>query len=256
MTKIKIFKSFIIANCLLSFVAEASFFDENKTGWHWYQNPEFEQIEVPHGTNKTIGEKQTASELVNEYKKELENRLHTAWVEPSFKNVKSYQELQKDMMDRAENFSEMWMNVLYNTPHLDHTLITPVNHKSRHLYFDQKKQNTTEIIQNLSNEYGLFFFFDSQCRYCQEFAPIVQLFSKVYNWEVIPITADGGNLKEFPRPLENNGIINKWKIDVFPSLFAVNPNTEDVIPIAYGMASLDEIETRIMLLDVTKGVKK
>lgn len=256
MTKTKVIRILLVINCLANPVVEASFFEENKTGWHWYQDPVILQEEVPHGTTQNQNANLSATEIVEDYKKELEHRLHTALVEPSFKNVKAYQELQKDMMDKAEHFSEMWMQVLYNNPYLDHTLITPVNHKSRHLYFDQKKQRTAKTIQDLSNEYGLFFIFDSHCSYCREFSPIVKLFSKTYNWEVIPITADGGNLSEFPRPLDDNGIIEKWKIKAFPALFAVNPNTEEVIPIAYGMTSLDEIESRIMLLTSLPGVKQ
>lgn len=256
MIKKKAIKILLIINCLVYSVAEAGFFEKNSSGWHWYQDPEPMLQEVPQGTHQNQDIKVSASDVVDNYKKELESRLHTAWVDPSFKNIQAYHELQKDMMDRAEYFSEMWMKVLYNNPHLDHTLVTPVNHKSRHLYFDQKKQQITETIQNLASEYGLFFFFDSQCQYCREFSPIVKLFSKTYNWEVVPITADGGNLTEFPRPLENNGIINKWKIEAFPALFAVNPNSEEIIPIAYGMTSIDEIESRIMLLSSMKGVKK
>ncbi len=250
------FKVLLLINIIFCSTVEASFFGENSTGWHWYKNLENTELNVPHGTLENRDKNFIASEIVNKYKKELENRLHVAWVDPSLKNIQAYQELQKDMMDRAEFFSGMWMKVLYNNPHLDHTLITPVNHKSRHLYFDQKKQEITETIQNLANEYGLFFIFDSRCPYCQEFSPVVKLFSKTYNWEVLAISADGGSLTEYPRPLENNGIINKWKIEAFPALFAVNPSTSDVIPIAYGMTSLDEIESRIVLLNSLKEIKR
>lgn len=233
--------------CLTGSPSQAAFFENRCEGWHWYQNPEPIQIEEQDKTYDG-GEKLSATEVVNNYKKELENRLHLAWVNPSFKNIKAYQLLQKDMMDRAQNFSEMWMRVLYHVPQLDHSLITPVNHKARHIYFDQKQQDTINTIQKLASEYGLFFFFDSQCRFCQEFAPIIQRFSKQYHWEVMPISVDGGPLKEFSRLLTDNGIINQWKIDRFPALFAVNPEAEEVIPIAYGMTSIDEIEARILLL--------
>lgn len=237
--------------CLTGSPLQAAFFEKNAEGWHWYQDPEPIQIEEQDKTHNR-GEKLSATEVVNEYKKELENRLHLAWMNPSFKNIKAYQELQKEMLDKAEDFSEMWMQVVYKVPELDHTLMAPVNHKARHLYFDQKQQEAIQTIRALANTHGLFFFFDSQCRFCQEFAPIIQLFSKRYHWEVMPISADGGPLKEFSRPLTDNGIIHQWKIDRFPALFAVNPESKEVIPIAYGMTSIDEIETRILLLAKSK----
>jgi hypothetical protein len=33
-----------------------------------------------------------------------------------------------------------------------------------------------------------------------------------------------------------------------PALFAVNPKTGDVVPVAYGLTSLDQMENRIMTL--------
>lgn len=251
MIKKTVSKILILLLCLIGTNLHAAFFGKRAEGWHWYQDPMPIQTEEQDKTQNR-GEKLSANEVVETYKKELENRLHFAWVNPNFKNIKAYQELQKEMLDKAQNFSEMWMRVVYNIPELDHTLVAPVNHKARHLYFDQKQQEATQTIQNLANTHGLFFFFDSQCRFCQEFAPIVQLFSKRYHWEVMPISADGGPLKEFSRPLTDNGIIHQWKIDRFPALFAVNPEAQEVIPIAYGMTSLDEIETRILLLAKSK----
>lgn len=245
--KKRAFKLLFILSSLLCCKAEASFFNENKTGWHWYQDPEV-LAEMQEEILQDKGEKMSALDVVNSYKKELEQRLHTAWVNPSFKNVKAYQELQKEILDKAQDFSEMWMQVIYKVPALDHTLIAPVNHKARHLYFDRKQQKMTENIQALAKTHGLFFFFDKTCSFCQAMAPIVQLFAKRYHWEVLPISRDGASLKEFPNSFKDNGITEQWKIDRFPALFVVNPQTEVVTPIAYGMISLEEIEERIRLL--------
>lgn len=248
MIKIKAFKWLSILQCLLCFKVEAGFFNQNKTGWHWYQIPDTSEIETREDKLQKSQEKLSDTDIVTTYKKELESRLHTAWVNPSFKNIKAYQVLQKEIMDKAQDFSHMWMKVLYSVPDLDYTLVAPVSHKARHLYFDVQQQEVTSAIEALSKTHGLFFFFDKACSFCQAMAPIVQLFSKRHHWEVLAISRDGAPLKEFPNSLKDNGITEQWKIERFPALFVVNPQTEKVVPIAYGVASLEEIEERILLL--------
>jgi conjugal transfer pilus assembly protein TraF len=230
--------------------AQAGFFGERTNGWHWYQAPDLaleEIIEANPRANNVLPP-MTATDIVKAYQKELEKRLHTAWVNPSFKNIEGYQRLQKDMMDRAENFSKSWMQVVYNNPELDHTIISPVNQKARHIHLDQEKREIAEKIKNLSENYGLFFFFSSNCEYCHQFAPIVKRFSETYGWDVLAISADGGRIEGFKNTTNDNGLLQTWGVQVLPALFAVDPNTGHVIPIAYGMTSLDEMEMRIMAL--------
>ncbi len=251
----KIFKIIILLfGVVTSPIIYAGFFGESTQGWHWYQDPLIESPNPEHLSEQQIAVPRTPTEIVEAYRKQLEARLHLAWINPTPKNVQSYQELQKDMMDRAQGFSKAWMQVVYNNPHLDHTLIAPVNHKARHLYLDNQRNETTGVIQGLAQNYGLFFFFDSQCQYCHQFAPIVKRFSETYGWEVMAISVDGGTIDGFSRTANNNGILQQWKVDVVPALFAVNPHTSHIIPVAYGVASLDEMETRIMAL--SQGVKE
>jgi conjugal transfer pilus assembly protein TraF len=128
-----------------------------------------------------------------------------------------------------------------------------VNHQARHIQIDQEKKRTQRTIQGLSQEYGLFFFFSGSCPYCHQFAPIVKRFSELYGWNVIAISLDGESIKEFPHAESDNGLFELWGIKSLPALFAVNPRTQEVVPIAQGLTSLDEMETRIMTL---VGAKK
>ncbi len=238
-----------MACCLGVSFARAGFFDEKASGWHWYQEPEMEALNTPEESqHKAIDKGMTATELVKAYQKKLEERLHMALVNPSYHNVMTYQKLQKELMDRAENFSRTWMQVVYHNPGLDHTLVSPVNHKARHLHLDQEKIEIANTIKNLSEDYGLFFFFSSQCAYCHQFAPIVKQFSNTYGWKVLAISADGGGIEGFKNVTKDNGLVQQWRVETLPALFAVNPHTGHVIPIAYGMTSLDEMEIRVMAL--------
>lgn len=229
----------------------ANFYHNHAQGWHWYQDPEIplaEKKEPQKPKTLELPKSLSPTELVKAYQKELENKLHKAWVNPSQKNIKSYQEMQKDLMQRSENFSKGWMQSVYMNPQLDHTLIAPVNQMARHVYLDQQKEKTQSVISNLSKDYGLFFFFSSQCAYCHKFAPIVLQFSNQHNWSVLAISADGGIVPGFSQIVLDNGLSKQWKVEVFPSVFAVNPTTGHVLPIAYGLTSLEEMENRIMSL--------
>ena len=227
------------------------FFGEHARGWHWYEllpEPDREEEDILGQENQKRSYPKTPTELVKAYGAVLESRLHAAWVNPTPQNVKAYQEMQKDLMDRSQLFATVWMQNVFQNPELDHTLVSPVNQQGRHLQIDLEKERTARIIQNLSEEYGLFFFFSGDCPYCHQFAPIVKRFAEIYGWEVIAISVDGGSLAEFPNAQNNNGLFEAWGLKVLPSLFAVNPKTKSTIPIAYGLTSLDEMENRIMTL--------
>lgn len=239
-----------------------SFFGEHARGWHWY-----EVLPEPDKEDKTISDEQplkgsshpqTPTELIKAYREILESRLHAALLNPTPQNIKLYQEMQKDLMNRSQMFATVWMQNVFQTPELDHTLVSPVNQQGRHLQIDLEKNRVARTIQNLSQDYGLFFFFSGDCPYCHQFAPIVKRFAETYGWEVIAINVDGeasrtsasdsGLLAEFPNAQNDNGLFNAWGIKALPALFAVNPRTEEAIPIAYGLTSLDEMENRVMTL--------
>lgn len=240
----------ILIGSLVRVNLHAAFFEQNAEGWHWYHDPVIEEESAPLITKQhtETALPLTPTEIVKAYQKELEKKLHKAWVYPSYKNIQAYQEMQKDLTQRSQNFSETWMKVVYQNPELDHTLVSPVNQKSRHIYLDQEKQMIIETIKSLKEDYGLFFFFSSQCEYCHQFAPIVQQFAKNYGWEVIAISADGRDVPGFTEILPDNGLLQKWGVKFLPSLFAVNPTTGHVLPIAYGLTALDQMELRIITL--------
>lgn len=251
------FVSLLFGFSLLATSLHAGFFDEQAQGWHWYEILPFEDVlednkpeekaSSSFSPNTPLKQK-TSTELVKAYRQELERKLTEAWVNPTPQNLKAYQEMQKDMMIRSERFSNTWMQVVYENPSLDHTIVAPVNQKARHVYLDEEKKHAFETIKALSQTYGLFFFFRGDCSYCHQFAPIVKKFSETYGWEVMAISQNGEPIEEFPDAEPDNGLFAAWKVEVLPSLYAVNPNTGHVLPIAFGLTSLDQMEERIMTL--------
>ena len=253
MQKKPIFKGGICCVGLLFMSAlQAVFFEERSQGWHWYQDPLIALFEAESPSSERTSSDEGAplepSVIIQSYRKELEQRLHRAWVYPSMQNIKAYQLMQKDLMQRSQNFAHTWMQVVYQNPSLDHSLVFPMGHQARHVYLDQQKANVRTTIQSLREDYGLFFFFSSQCAYCHQFAPIVKAFSKEHGWAVLAISTDGGTLAEFPEALPDQGLMQKWKVEFVPALFAVNPKTGEILPLAYGLTALDQIEERLIAL--------
>ncbi len=238
-----------------------TFFQDHAHGWHWYEQQIADAVpglnlddrdqsseEEANKTETKPAKLKSPKEIVASYREELENRLADAWMHPTPRKIKAYQAMQKDMVDRSKTFSDVWMQSVFLNPELDNTISNPVNQKARHVQLDLQKQQVTNTIQGLASEYGLFFFFSSQCEYCHAFAPIVKRFSEQYGWAVLAISIDGGKLEYFPNAQSDNGLFAQWQVGVMPALYAVNPNTGHVIPIALGMTSIDQMEIRIMSL--------
>lgn len=243
----------IILNPLYSggLFAEESFYKRRAEGWHWYEERQLQQEkekeEIIHKKSQNLNAV-TPTQILKNYKKELEHRLHLAMFFPTLENVKSYQEFQKDLMERSQLFSERWMQSIYLNPYLDFTSKYPVNQIGRHTYIDEENKVKRVKLKALSASYGFFFFFKGDCPYCHTFAPIVKRFAARHGWAVKAISLDGGKLKEYPKPYLDNGIVERLALTQVPALIAVNPKTQEMIPISYGITSEDEMENRILTL--------
>ncbi len=234
------------ASCNIKKSCESTgFFERHAEGWHWYA-PQSGSDQLPENSTQT--KKKTPTEAIKSQRKELEQKLHAAIVEPSQENIISYILAQKALMDQSQRFSESWKRVVMTNPSLDETLTYPVDQNARQIYYHEKNQEIKDRIKKLAGEYGLFFFFRKGCAYCHAFAPIVKNFSKSYGWTVLPISLDGGTLPEFPKAKRDNGIAEKLQITHVPALIALHPKSGKLIPLAYGMTSMSEIEQRVELL--------
>lgn len=229
-----------------------AFFERRAEGWHWYEDREREDEEEPLKQKRpNASPSLTPTEKIESQRKVLEQKLHTAIVEPTQENVIAYIIAQKALMDQSQRFSEAWKQVVLTVPSLDETLLHPVDQNARHVYYTERNKELTSRIKALAQDYGLFFFFRKNCPYCHHFAPIVKHFAEKYGWSVLAISLDGGTLPEFPHARHNNGIAERLQVTHIPALIALHPQSGQMIPLAYGLVSESEIEERANLL--TRG---
>ncbi len=224
---------------ILTGTLEANWHGKRAEGWAWYEDRKQSQEEEK--------EAKAPSQLLSEMRVALENRLADAVLNPTPEKIKDYVAAQKELLDRVGRFSNVWQQVILEAPSLDYTSNAPVSQYGRQLYKDDLQRKKGEIIHDLADSYGLFFFYRSDCRYSVAFAKVLKLFSSRYGWDVVPISLDGGALDEFPEYREDNGVSHAFGIQGVPALFAIDPESEDVVPLAYGLISVDKIEDNVFL---------
>lgn len=247
---------------------EPSFFKDHARGWFWYEDPEKIEKTLEDKDKKseepskqlsvTSNEKpKTAVERLKEVQVYLAELKAKAILEPTSAHVKAYQEMQMKVMNQSQKFSETWLLNVFNNPSLDENVKNPSAQSARFVVYEEERKHKETLIKNLQNTYGLFYFYSGSCAYCKAFAPIIKQFADRYGWEVIAISLDGTPSDTFKTWQADNGIAKQWNVENVPAVFAVNPDTNHIIPVAHGFTAIDEMEKRIVTLvkghEQTKG---
>ncbi|RZI47517.1 conjugal transfer protein TraF [Rickettsiales endosymbiont of Peranema trichophorum] len=221
--------------------SDTSFYKDKKRGWHWYES---KPKDMPKESTQSSVEL-TPTDVINTIRKDAENKLHRAIVEPTEKNIIDYIKAQEKIGNRSVKFSKAWQRVIYKHPELDRTLRHPTSSNALHISRQEESARKRRKIRTLSHEYGLMYFFRGDCQYCKGFAKVVRDFATFYDWKVMGIQMGEVGLAEFRDAKLDNGISRNLGITVVPALIAVHPRTGSMIPLAFGYVSEDEIEDRV-----------
>lgn len=223
-------------------------------GWAWYEdiqkeNPPIPKIEdplleIPHASDPPSF---TATEKAAQIRQNLEEKLAKAVLEPTEQNIEDYMREQMKWINQSARFSTLWTKVLLQHPDLDATTEFPVSQYGIQLHKEIQQEERYALMQTLIPRYGLFFFYEGRSKSSQAFSLVVQEFAKKYGWEVIAISKDGFQLEGFKDNHVDNGSIQRLGVEIFPSLFLVDPHQADIRPIAFGLVSIDRIESNIAL---------
>ena len=260
-TQIIITIFFLFQVCSSDADSTSDYFSAHERGWHWYQ------LEAGHDDKKTeydstsphilqnisqgIPQKPSAVEELKQFQQRLEEAKAEAVMNPTPQNILNYQKMQYEMLEKSHKFAQIWMQNVYKDTSIDYSLQSPSSQNARHIYYQRQTEDKERKISELSRKYGLFYFFKRDCRYCDAFAPVVKRFSEKYHWEVLAISEYGERSEIFARSVADNGLAETWGVSTYPSVFAVNPKTGHVIPVAVGMISIEEMEDRV--ISIIKG---
>lgn len=189
----------------------------------------------------------TRMEAITAELRELKAR---AILEPTPANVTAYIRFQREQLDRASLFSDVWQRAIWQDPDLDYTLQRPVSTLAKRQWQDSRATERNGVMAGLSARYGLFYFFAQSCGACEVMAPIVRSVTSTWGITVRAISTDGGPSRHFPNYIVETNQRAKMGLEpkVTPAVVLWDALKGRPIPIGYGVMSADELQDRIYLL--------
>lgn len=186
---------------------------------------------------------------------ELEEMKAKAILEPSQENVSAYIAFQREQLDRASSFADVWRRAVWQNPDLDYTLQRPVNLLGKRAWLDQRRQDRERVMAGIARRYGVFYFYSSSCAACEVFSPIMRGVADRFGITVMAVSMDGGPSAAFPRFLVDTGQYESMGLTgkQVPALVLYDTQTKRPMPIGYGVMAADEVMDRIFTLTAVKA---
>ena len=230
--------------------ANGRWYRDGARGWFWYEDPpESAEASDPNAIVPAVDivPVDPIAEL-EALQANIERAKALAVLHPTETHIRQWMELNAAVQQRATLFADMTQRVVWSTPSLDQSLVRPHSPEGLKAWTAAKTESQTTALRDIAESYGLFFVFSSDCPYCVQIAPFLKRFARTYDFTLIPISIDGGTLPAFPDARYEPSIKARLGVDVTPAIFLVDPRAGHIQPIAYGVVSLSELETRIVRL--------
>lgn len=224
----------------------------DSTKFNWYCQVEETKPTERQPPKKAKTKEEIALEEIEKLRKELEAKRALAILQPTQENVKAYIAAQESLMQRASVFSDVWRRVIWQNPEMNYELKRPANNAAIATYTNLRKAEEKRTLDEINKEWGLFFFFRSDCPYCHRMAPTLKFLSEAYGITVLPVSLDGGGLSEYPNPLRDNGMAARLGIQQVPTLVLGNIRDKRLIPLGSGVISAQDVIERIYILTSTQ----
>jgi conjugal transfer pilus assembly protein TraF len=212
-------------------------------GWLWYN-----EVAAPKPEDtvplKTLSPKDQVL-ILNHY---TMNALNAATLNPTDQNMTDAILWQNLWMEKAWQFSDRWRETLLYHPELDYTVKHPTANYYKGIELQEREGQEQAAINELSKEYGLFFFYRGAERMDQETAKTVARFSERFKVEVIAVSVDGVVIENMPNSVLDDGQAQNLHIETFPAILLVHPKTEEVKPLHFGFVTDDVLKERFLLV--------
>lgn len=235
---------------------EGSPWRNDERGFHWYPDPNQPKEEQEAEPSAPPPPSYKEMKTLEEVRKEIERLKNIAILDPTEENVLTWLEANNWVMDKSSVFADTARRVTWANPQVDYNNRQTTVNTSLSDYRANRRTDVEKNLADLSVDHGIFFFYRSDCRFCHQQAPILQLLKAKYGMNVMAISMDGGPIPNFPDAKPDNGISmvvsNGQGITTVPAIYLVKRDTREAVPIGTGVLAAEEIADRIWILTQTK----
>lgn len=196
---------------------------------------------------------ETATERLDKVTAELRELKALAILEPTPEHIEAYVRYQREQLDRASMFSDVWQRAVWQKPELDYTLQRPVGTVAKRQWTDTRKADRDQAINRLGERYGVFYFFAQSCAACTIFSPILKSVADSHGLHVMAVSTDGGPSSVFTQYAVDSGQRERMGLTekTTPAVVLFDTVTRRAVPIGYGVMAADELMDRIYTLTQT-----
>lgn len=195
----------------------------------------------------------TAAQRLDKVTVELRELKARAILDPSEDNIMAYVRFQREQLDRASTFSDVWQRAVWQHPELDYTLQRPVGTVAKAQWLDIRKSDRDQVLNHLGERYGIFYFFAQGCAACRVFSPILKSVTDSHGLHVMAISTDGGPSETFEKYAVDSGQRERMGLTdkTTPAVVLFDTQTRRAVPIGYGVLAADDLMDRIYTLTQT-----
>lgn len=258
--------------------ALAGYYARGAEGWFWYVDPpapkeeEIKEEEPKKEEPSVIVMKAPPAEPADPaeaspagpsalsaawFRENLQVYMDKAIDDPSPENVEAYFLLQRVMMDKAQDFSDMSRRVVAGDPILDESNRRSMDPSSARLQETLSAQRREEALRSILNQAGLAFFFSEDCDLCANQGQYLNFLAERTGIEIMPISMDG-------KPLSNGLFAETMVTDQgqaealglkpgAPALFLLAP-PDKWIALSYSAITQEDVITRVLMGAVEAGL--
>lgn len=243
------------------------FYDRKAEGWFWYapEPVEHEVIEPepvaadqpkePEPLEPQVTPPQGPSVFSAKwFRDNLPKYKDLAWDEPTLENVQTYLYLQRYAMDRSEQFADVAEMAVTGNPLLDEMTRRPTATFGSQKVDQIAGRLRDNLVAELADQVGVFFFYDPDDEYSQAAAPLIKLLEQS-GFAIVAVSETGepipGHEMDFDYK-QDQGHAQQLNVTTYPAVFLASIHGE-FAPVGQGLMSLPDMTNRMLLVAKREG---
>ena len=232
-------------------LAAASFYQDTKHGWFWYEDPPPDQEEVQQeppevapGPGHSIARNPSLAQYSTEALwdmhpddfQQLLNGLQKKAVQyPTEQHILEYLSIQDIARRKALAYANVTQFVTQKRADLFNiNQVYPTSSPGTAARVQLQQDEISETISTARSDHALLFFVAPGCGFCEKQTQIIAYFIERYGWQVKPV-----DISREPN------VALRFNVTTTPTLLLIKQDREQSMPIATGVVTLPEMERKL-----------